>query len=239
MRFNAAKCELLTITRKRTPSVYSYTVDGTEIQRSSRHKYLGVTISSDLRWNTHIDIIRKKALRTLGVIRRTLASCPQEVKTQAYQSLVRPGLEYAAAAWNPYTKCNVKALEHVQRRAARVVCRDYSPHTSATGLVHKLGWVSLEARRLSIQATLFYKIHHALVLVPFPTDIQFQQSRTRAAHQHRYQQLSARTEPYRNSFFVRMIPVWNLLPATAVEAATVAAFRTAAFPQLMKLASQP
>ena len=185
----------------------------------------------------HVDNVSKKATKILGVVRRTLASCPREVKAQAYQALVRPGLEYASAAWNPYTKCNVKTLEQVQRRAARVVCRDYSTYTSASGLVQSLGWDTLETRRLLNQAVMFYKIHHALVMIPFPPCVQPLHSQTRASHPYRYQHLQPRTDPRKFSFFVRMIPVWNLLPLAAVESPTVVSFRAAAVPQ-MRMACQ-
>ena len=54
MQFNTSECELLTITRKRQPSVFAYSVDGSEIRRSTSHKYLGVTISSHF---AHTDTI--------------------------------------------------------------------------------------------------------------------------------------------------------------------------------------
>ena len=44
-----------------------------------------------------------------------------EAKNLAYLSLVRPHLEYAAAAWDPYIAKDIQQLERVQRRAARFV----------------------------------------------------------------------------------------------------------------------
>ena len=67
------------------------------------YKYLGVTISNDLRWSKHCQKISSKAPLTLGIIRRSLHSAPKDVKDQAYQALVRPQLEYTPTSWNPYT----------------------------------------------------------------------------------------------------------------------------------------
>ena len=39
----------------------------------------------------------------------------------AYLSLVRPSLEYAASAWDPYLIKDITAIEKIQRRAARWV----------------------------------------------------------------------------------------------------------------------
>ena len=43
-------------------------------------KYLGITITNDLKWNTHVSNICTKANRTLGFLRRNLSACPQDVK---------------------------------------------------------------------------------------------------------------------------------------------------------------
>ena len=83
---------------------------GTTIYVNS-HQYLGITINSNLRWNTHVSAITAKATRTLNVIRRTLQPCNPEVKNVAYMSLVRPKLEYSSAAWNPHTQNDTTQLE--------------------------------------------------------------------------------------------------------------------------------
>ena len=149
MYFNIKKkCAVLTITRKHHPSLHQYTIFGESLERVEEHDYLGVTISHDLRWNSHCQKIIKKASRTLGLLRRTLSPCKQEVKAKAYQTIIRPQLEYAAETWNPYTSDGVNRLEQVQRAAARFVCCDYRRTTSVTQLIATLGWDSLHVRRL-------------------------------------------------------------------------------------------
>ena len=77
MAFNASKCQHLTITRKKQQSVFNYSVDKQVIPKVTSHKYLGVTISSDMTFKEHIANIRSKAVSTLGVIRRNLGPCSQ------------------------------------------------------------------------------------------------------------------------------------------------------------------
>ena len=57
-------------------------LEETDIGNIESIKYLGVTITSDLRWNTHVSNVCTKANRTLGFLGRNLYSCPQEVKRQ-------------------------------------------------------------------------------------------------------------------------------------------------------------
>ena len=81
MRFQPVKCNIMQITRKRIKKISaSYCLEGTILDNVENIKYLGVTITNDLKWNTHVSNICTKANRTLGFLRRNLSACPQDVK---------------------------------------------------------------------------------------------------------------------------------------------------------------
>ena len=95
MRFQPVKCNMMQLTRKHLNKIQaSYTLEGAVLENVDNIKYLGVTITNDLKWNTHISNICTKANRTLGFLRQTLFSCPQNVKEAAYKGMVRPILVY-------------------------------------------------------------------------------------------------------------------------------------------------
>ena len=62
-----------------------------------------------------------------------------QLKSIAYNSLVRPHLEYGAAIWDPYTKKNINKLEMIPRRAARYVVNRYHCSASVTDMLKELG----------------------------------------------------------------------------------------------------
>ena len=102
MRFQPVKCNITQITRKRIKKINaSYSLEGTVLGNVEKIKYLGVTITNDLKWNTPVSNICTKANRTLGFLRRNLASYPRGVKESAYKGLVRPILEYGCSVWDP------------------------------------------------------------------------------------------------------------------------------------------
>ena len=110
--------------------------------------YFGVTITNDLRWNTHVSNMCTKANRTLGFLRRNVYACPQEVKETAYKWLVRPVLEYSGSVWDPSGVGLQNELKKVQNRAARFVTGNYNFETgSMTGILEHLKWESLKKRR--------------------------------------------------------------------------------------------
>lgn len=61
MKFNVSKCSHLCITLKKKPLIHDFQVNGETVPRERQTKYLGVTISSDLSWNTHSEQVRAKA----------------------------------------------------------------------------------------------------------------------------------------------------------------------------------
>ena len=125
MRFQPVKCNMMQLTRRRIKKIHaSYTLEGTDLVNVENIKYLGVTITSDLRWNTHESKVCTKANRTLEFLRRILYFCPQEEKEATYKGLVRPVLDYGpvlSSVWDPLGVVLQEELESVQKRAARFV----------------------------------------------------------------------------------------------------------------------
>ena len=72
MNFNPSKCQVLHVTRLKTPIETKYFLHDTMLDSVSSAKYLGVTISDDLSWSTHIDNITKSANQTLGFLKRNM-----------------------------------------------------------------------------------------------------------------------------------------------------------------------
>ena len=132
MSFNPDKCEVLRITNKRNKIMANYYIHGKQLQIVDNAKYLGLTISKNLSWNNHVNNITKKANSTLAFLRRNIRNCPQRAKTQAYNTFVRPSLEYASTVWDPHTQANINKVESIQRRAARFVTNNYEPRASVT-----------------------------------------------------------------------------------------------------------
>jgi len=157
------------------------------------HSYLGVTVTSDLRCHEHVNNISVKATKTLNYIRRNVHCCAPDTKATAYISLVRPHLEYAAAAWDPYLVGDCRQLEKVQRRC---VTRDYRSTTLVSSLISQLGWQTLSDRRRNSRLSLMYKSLHGLSGIstsPFHRSSKI----TRSADDDTFCVLSSRIDPYK------------------------------------------
>ena len=63
----------------------SYTLEGTFLENVENIKYLGVTITSNSKLNSHIINVCSKVNKTLGFLRRKLFSCPQRCERGSLQ----------------------------------------------------------------------------------------------------------------------------------------------------------
>ena len=54
MKFNASKCKVLTVTRKKSPVTLEYRLGNAYIKRVLEEKDLGVMMSSRLSWDSHV-----------------------------------------------------------------------------------------------------------------------------------------------------------------------------------------
>ena len=196
------------MTNKNYPSDFAYTINKSTLKSVESTKYLGVTITSNLNWNRHIENIVGKANQRLRFIGRILRKCNKPTKETAYNTLVRPLLEYSCAIWDPYQVGLTEDIEKVQRRAARFVLSQ-NGRNSVTDMINELGWKSLKNRRLTLRQGLLTKFQSQTlasecrnILLP-PTYIK------RNDHCDKIREIRSRTERFRCSFFPRAIREWN------------------------------
>ena len=100
-------------------------IDGNEIDNVQYAKLLGpgVTISSDLTWNKHVEnIVAKAGKRVYMLYQLKRAGIGQHDLVIIYDSVIRPVLEYACPVWhtNP-NKHLTDSIETVQTRALKFI----------------------------------------------------------------------------------------------------------------------
>ena len=222
MCFNTKKCYTMSICNK---SSFFYQLSGHILKYVQDIRYLGVTISEDLKWEKHVAKTTQKANWVLSLLnlRRNLHFFPADIKRTAYTALVRSLLEYGAASCDPYLQKDINRLENVQRRAVRFITGNYVTRDEGfiTNKLVELHLPSLKERRRNLKLTLFFKVVGGLVpALPIQNFAQPTKSKRRIrARQFEncntsniidrqvtnnskcYNPIRAQTENYRSSFF--------------------------------------
>ena len=167
LSINASKTKFMFISRRRnrqqnSPSFY---LGDTLIQSVSHFKYLGVWISDDLSWSTHVEVICCKARRLLGYMFRTLSPhCDQASIISLYKSLILPILEYACVVWDPHLKQDQLLLESVQLFAMRLASHSWKSDSESLNQHFQLP--SLSSRRAFFRMLTTYKCLNNIIYCP-------------------------------------------------------------------------
>ena len=118
MKFNPAKCNVISIGRKSHVPNFQYCLDNNFLQHTDEIVDLGVIIDSKLSTRDHVVKTASKAHTVLGMIKRAVGyDSPDYVKRQH----VRFVLEYCSPVWSPYLVTEIASLEKAQRRATKFI----------------------------------------------------------------------------------------------------------------------
>ena len=151
MNFNISKYCCLQLTEAKIHRIYH--LSNVPLSILNNHKYLGVTLQSNLKWNKHVVY---SADSILGLLRRNIKVTSTHTNDLAYKALIRPKLEFASVVWSLWQKFLVDNLERIQRRLARYVFNDYHLDSSVSVMIDNLDWDSLEHRHKKASPHTFF-----------------------------------------------------------------------------------
>ena len=118
LKLNENKCTSLHIGLNNPKN--NYVLNNVSLKQVEQQRDLGLIMRSDLKWESHIASIVKKANTMLFLIQKAFETKTVNLVAKLYKSHVRPILEYAHSVWNPYYVKDIELLEGVQRRATRI-----------------------------------------------------------------------------------------------------------------------
>lgn len=96
-------------------------INGTEIEKVSENKFLGIIIDDKLNWKPHIKYIQNKISKNIAVINRTKYVLEVKALRLLYCCLVMSYLTYGIEIWGNNYKSSLHSLFMLQKRAIRVI----------------------------------------------------------------------------------------------------------------------
>ena len=199
-----------------------YGLLGKEIESVQQEKDLGVVITNDLKSSNQCIEAVKKAQKLLGYIKRQFRTMYKETILTLYNALVRPHLEYAVQFWSPSLRKDIERLEAVQARATKLI-----PSIRHLGYVRRLERLNLyllEKRRLRGQLIETFKMLKGVNNIDYRHLFTFSNNRTRS-NGWKLELKRFNTSQCGNFFTYKIAPIWNRLPAEAVNSASVEQFK--------------
>ena len=96
-------------------------IDNVEIENVEHTKFLGVVIDQNLIFNKHIQYIKSKVSRSLGIMYKCKTFFNQSTLVTLYNAFVYPYFTYCISVWGNTFECHIRPLELVQKRAVRLI----------------------------------------------------------------------------------------------------------------------
>ena len=126
------------------------------LPKSGEVKDLGILMSENCDFDSHIASVAKKCSRLCGWILRTFSTRSKSVLLTLFKSIVLPHLDYGSQLWSPYKVKNINALEKVQRVFTKHI--DGMHDLPYTERLKALQIYSLQRRRDRYMAIYIWKI---------------------------------------------------------------------------------
>ena len=118
VNFNPNKTEAIPFTYLQRQEYPTLIFDGVNIKFVSQHKHLGLTLSENMTWKSHIDSILTSASSMIGVMRKLKYVFSRCALNQIYISYVRPVLVCSCVVWDGCTVEQRKSLEKTSKRSS-------------------------------------------------------------------------------------------------------------------------
>ncbi len=181
--------EIIVDFRRNPPALPPLTIMNSTVTAVESFRFMGTTISQDLKWDNHIESIVKKAQQRLYFLRQLRKfNLPQELLKQFYSSIIESVLCTTITVWfSSATKSDLRRLRRIVRTAERIIGT-----TLPTLQELYSSRVSKRAGKITLDPS--HPAHSLFELLPSG---------------RRYRALITRTTRNRNSFFPQAIHLMN------------------------------
>ena len=178
-------------------------------------------------WSSHVTNICNKSKRLIGILYRQFYKYSStDTMLRLYTSFIRPHLEYATVAWDPFLKKDIELIEDVQKFVLKVCTKSWD--ASYSRLLETSHLPSMKTRRQYAKLCNLFKIINGLTFHPnAPTMDRVLHYPSRFVHSRAIAPLQCHTLQYQNSYFPSSITAWNSLPPDTVTNSTLPSFKRA------------
>ena len=208
-----------TSARLKLASINDFNVmyQGNPLDLVEKTKYLGLHLSSDLNWDTHIMELCKNLNYYLHLLRRLKRVLPKDLLMTVYKAYFQSKFDYGISVWGCTMQSNIDKIQRMQNRVARIItgCYDFI-NTRGLDLVDELNLQNITERRNYFLCNLMFKSIHGLAPTYLSDNIvmnaDVNEYNTRGAQNRNVYQPRPRIEKYKNSFLYKAGELWNALP---------------------------
>lgn len=122
-------------------------------------RFLGVVFRFDLSWSEHINHVRAKLSRSLGMLYRLKYLLPLRVRKQLYFAFIHSHLTYCHLVWGTCNKTDAERVSSLQKRSLKMISSHPPPLTDSLYKTLNVPPFS-ELYQLSLATMIFREFKH-------------------------------------------------------------------------------
>ena len=136
LALNLKKTKYMIFTRKRNINLnLNVVINNIIIERKTEARFLGVIVDEKLKWTKHIQAIKSKMSKYIGIMYKIKHSIPLKVRLLIYHSFIQSHLNFCSIVWGFSCKSNIDSLLTVQKKAMRAVMPGYVRYYYKDGIL--------------------------------------------------------------------------------------------------------
>ena len=124
--FNAGKTQLFSFDWPYNTGAIDVKMDGSNLEKCSSFKMLGLTFFSKLDWGYYIISTAKTTSKKIGALNRSMKFIFPEVALYLYKATIRSSMEYCCHVWASARSWYFELLDK------KLICRTVGPSLAAS-----------------------------------------------------------------------------------------------------------
>ena len=132
------------------------------IDRIEHTMYLGVILDSHLTWSYHIQHVKLKIAKSIGILCRARKVVKRTTLITLYYAFIYPYLTYCVEVWGSAAKFYITSVEKVQKLACRIIT-SMPPRTSSALLFTMLNFLNCNAIYKQCVLVMMYRFNTGML----------------------------------------------------------------------------
>lgn len=206
-----------------------FTSKGEELDNTTSHKLLGVYVDQDLSFNEHVEQLCKKLIKRIGLLRSIRQYLPLNERILFYNTTIKPVFLYGGTVWSSTSKCNIRRIFRLQKRAARVILGLKTRDERTITLFKRLDWLPFYDEINVNKLCLLYKCLNGQC--PEYLGSRLVRVSDLSTRTSRYGAITIRCPRYNRdteggkTFLITAAKLWNSLPINIRSSTSINAFK--------------
>ena len=235
LTLNTAKTHYMVFHRERIKcKTEKIIIRNNEIAAVKSTRFLGVIIDDKLKWKEHLQYIKNKISKSIGIIYKIRPYLDKATLKNLYFTYVYPYLIYCVEVWGNACDTHLEPIIKIQKRCIRTIT--FSCYFEQTEPLFKELEI-LSFKKLVIQRILLMMFKYSLGIVPKPITLLF--TRNDEVHHHNTRHSSllhpmiGRTETTYKTFRSQAILIWNYISKQIPINVTITCFKKTSLKYLL------